>query len=406
MNRATIVFLAVLLMPLGAASSELEQNNKLVWRGFISQTWVRTTDNRIDGPSNKIHGSFDRHEIGFLGSYSVNEYIDFRGMVMYDGSNQDQQIVRHALADFHGGSKNSEANVGIRIGRVKLSMGSMNDTRDNPILRSMDYAPQALYRDQFRTMVNSGDGIQPYTQYLFSDGTMLDLEASFIRPIITESQQDDVVNVLLNVPAKTGRFNVNESAIQSFGAKLTFPHYGAIVRYDRVTMDYMYVGNPTSVYSHFIPSGGMKTTFNYLSLQKYFDHFDITLEGIMAERSGLVWDTVLKDTGYGDPYGMSFLWRYHVNNALSIHTNYNVWYTDSKNRDGTKHASKPGNAPAERYFQRDLNVGFKYVDGSWVFKGSYHRIHGTNTLSIIEGIPMEQMRAPYSMITTSISYAF
>ena len=215
-----------------------------------------------------------------------------------------------------------------------------------------------------------------------------------------------MVNVLLNVPAKTGRFDVDRSGIQSFGVKLTFPHHGAIVRYDRVTMDYKYVGNPSSFYSRFIPSGDMKTTVNYLSLQKYFDRFDVTVEGVMVERRGLVWDTVLRDTGYGDPYGMSLLWRYHVSNALTVHANYNVWYTDIKNRDGTKHASKSGNAPAERYFQRDFNVGFKYTDGPWVLKGSYHRIHGTNTLSITEGTPMEQMRSPYSMITTSISYAF
>ena len=405
MKRAAIVLLAVLLTPF-RASADPEQNNKLVWKGFVSQTWIRTSDNRVDGPSDKAHGSFDRHEIGFLASYNLNEHVDFRGMIMHDGSNPDQQMVRYALADFHGGSESGETDFGVRVGRVKLSMGSMNDTRDNPILRSMGYAPQALYRDQFRTMANAGDGVQPYIQYSFNNGTVLDFEASFIRPIIAESQQDDVVNVLLNVPAKTGRFDIGDSTIQSFGAKLTFPHHGAIVRYDRVTMDYKYVSNPSSFYSRFIPSGDMKTTVNYLSLQKYFDRFDVTVEGVMVERRGLVWDTVLRDTGYGDPYGMSLLWRYHVSNALTVHANYNVWCTDIKNRDGTKHASKSGNAPAERYFQRDFNVGFKYVEGPWVFKGSYHRIHGTNTLSITEGIPMEQMRSPYSMITTSISYAF
>ena len=91
MKSVAIIFLAALLLP-GRASTELEQASKLVWKSFISQTWVRTSENRVDGPSNQTWGSFNRHEVGVPSSYNLNEHIDFRGMIFHDGSSGGYQM--------------------------------------------------------------------------------------------------------------------------------------------------------------------------------------------------------------------------------------------------------------------------------------------------------------------------
>ena len=186
------------------------------------------------------------------------------------------------------------------------------------------------------------------------------------------------------------------------------PHDGWLFWYDRVSMNFKYEGNEDSPYRRGIPDGRIDTTVNYLSARKYFmNGFDVTGEILYVERSNDLWNKLLSGKNYGPPMAYNLMVRYRPDEHWTFYGNYNVWYTDIKDKSGVVHASYPGNAPPERYSSKDLNFGFKYlIDNKWAFKASYHIIHGTNTLSIDENESMKNMKSKYNMINASVSYAF
>jgi hypothetical protein len=355
-------------------------------------------------------GSLDKREIGMLASYQATSYLDFRGMISNEkyGNQIDHVKLNYALADLHRVTDAGNTSYNLRVGRVKLSMGTLNDTRDNPAVRDMDFAPQGLYRDQFREMATAGDGIQVAAAHTFQNGSTLSSEVSRVRPLIVDGDQNDTVNVLLNIPQNSGKVNNNQSNIQAFSLQYTIPAAGVVLRYDKVAMNFRYEANPALFYSRFVSSGELNTIVNYYSVRKYFmNGVDVTGEMIKVDREGELWNKVLEGRNYGAPYAFSLLLRYKPCPKWTYYTNYNVWYTDITDRSGERHASIPGNPPAARYRYKDFNFGFKYSTGNgWIYKMSFHNIRGTNTLSLDDNPDMEAMVDHYRMVTASVTYVF
>jgi hypothetical protein len=410
--RTILTFIAAVLAVPAANAEEppAYEVPSFTYMGYISQSWVKTSANNVGGNSSSKWGSLDKREIGMLASYSVNDNLDVRGMASYEryGEQIDRFKVNYALADLHDSSETGRVTYGARVGRIKLGMGTMNDTRENPVLRDLDFAPQGLYRDQFRDMATMGDGAQLYVSHAFDNGKLFTVEYGQVRPIISSDDQDDVVNVLFNIPQNSGKIDNSDSKIKTLSLQYAVPASGWIFRYDRVSMDYSYVANPASIYSRFVPSGQMETTVNYYSARKYFmNGVDITGEVIKVDRRKPLWDKVLEGRGYGDPYAFSVLVRYKPDERWTLYGNYNAWYTDINDRSGEKHGSIPGNAPASRYRYQDFNVGFKYNSRDhWIYRMSFHAIRGTNTLSLDDNPSMISQKDRYNMVTASITYAF
>lgn len=410
--KKILILLAVLLFFAEARSEEIDlpEGQSFNYIGFLSQSWVKTTGNSIAGESSRGGGSFAKQEAGLLSSYNINDNLDIRGMVSYEkyGNQIDRTKLNYLLADFHTSGGDGNSSVGFRLGRIRLGMGSMNDTRDNPVVRDMDFAPQGLYRDQFREMATMGDGIQLYAGRVFGNGNMASAEYSIVRPVIHRADQDDVVNVLFNTPKSTGAIINSDSRIVTTGVKLALPASGVTVQYDRVEMQYTFEGNPSSPYAAEIPTGRYNTVVNYYSAKKYYmNGVDVTGEVVHVQRRGRLWEKVIGGKGYGDPYAFSVLLRYKPDEKMTYFVNYNVWFTDILDKGGVYHSSMPGNPPPDRYFYRDFNVGVKYVQGkNIIYRASVHRIKGTNTLSLDDNPSMADMKGRYNMITASVTYAF
>lgn len=386
---------------LALADDEVHYDQSLQTEFFISQGIVSTSSNNVAGSGKGI--SFEKREIGGIASYQVNENVDFRGMAVvekYGERYKDNLHVEYALLDLHTYIPSQIATVGMRVGRVKNTMGLFNDKRTNPFLRETDFPPQSLYRDQLKHSAVSGDGVQLYVNKVFGE-SILDLEVSKFKAELYP--QDDAVNVLLNIPMGSGQFS--KSDVTSFHATYKLPEYGLILKYDRLLLDFDYQANASSPVSLIVPSGNMKTRIEYLSARKYFEKFDVTGEMVKVTRSGELWNNVLDGMGYGDPYAFNLVLRYRKDNWTFI-TGYNVWFTDINDRDGSKHEQNTG-ISRHRYYQKDLNFAVKYkFNDNWVGKVEYHKMQGTNVLSIVENPHMNQLNPNWNLISASITYRF
>lgn len=365
--------------------------------GFITQQVVKTTSNNVAGNSSKL--SFDKREIGIQNFCAVNQYLDFRGMAVYSKYGNRYSNAPHiefGLADLHLNDDVYDYSVGARLGRVRLTMGLYNDTRINPGLRDLDFAPQALYRDQWQNTATSGDGVQLYASKKY-DNCTINVEVSRVIPRI--DTQDDAVNVMFSTPNNFGIFENN--TVTSFHASLNANSIGTIFKYDRIGLKYQYT--PSSI--SFIPAGNLNTTIEYFSIRKYFNYIDLTGEYLQVTRNAGLWDVILNNTNYGSPRAFNFSARLKLPRT-TISAGYNVWFTDISNRSGDQHASLTG-VSAPRYYSKDLNIGIKYViNNNWIIKAEAHRMQGTNTLSIIENPNMNALTPNWNLYSSSITYMF
>ena len=400
MKKLTLILL-VAVPALALADGEVQYDKSLQAEFFISQGIVSTSSNNVAGSGKGI--SFDKREIGGIMSYQLSDNIDFRGMATiedYGNRYKDNLHVEYALVDLHHDLPAYTTTVGMRAGRVKNTMGLFNDKRTNPFLRETDFPPQSLYRDQLKHSAVSGDGLQLYMTKVFNSSA-LDLEVSKFKAELYP--QDDAVNVLLNIPMGSGEFS--KSDVTSFHATYKIPEYGVILKYDRLMLDFDYNANQSSPVSAIVPSGNMKTRIEYLSARKYFDKFDITGEVVKVTRSGELWNKILDGMNYGDPYAFNLVLRYRQDNWTFI-AGYNVWFTDINDRDGSKHEQNTG-ISRHRYYQQDLNFGIRYkFNENWLAKFEYHKMRGTNVLSIVENPHMNQMNPRWDLISASLTYRF
>ncbi len=389
--------LSFLLIPIASANSLTYEDTQVCWEAWASQSFIKTSSNSVSG--NSTQGSFDRREIGVLASYELSPSVDLRGLVISDkyGLRTDgTPFVGVALADVH--HSNFDYTAGVRIGRSKIDYGFYNTVRLNPSLRDTDFAPQGIYRDQFMYMASFGDGIQAYYKRRVF-GYEVSVEAGIARPNLTP--MEDTVNVFLNLPPSVGTFDTSSSRVFSTNLIVSDFDNGIVARYDRLDLRY-----PFKSVSPALPSGDLHSILHYAGVRKYFDGFDLTGEALYVQRTGSYWDSLIGDYNFGPPITVGVSARFNVGPNTTVTVGENAWYTNWSSKDGTDNHKYNPYAPKERYYSDDKNIGIKHVVNHWTAKLEYHKIKGTNTLSIVENADMNKMVADYTLISTSLTYKF
>ncbi len=138
--------LCVVLLAVAPAVAE-EQGvwpENLQLHGFLSQGYVKTSDNRFFGDSDE--GSWDFREIGANLSYQPMPNLLFAGQLLsrtagelYDGSVR----LDYGLVDFTAVME-ADRRLGVCVGRLKNPLGFYSDTRDVPFTRPSVFLPQSI----------------------------------------------------------------------------------------------------------------------------------------------------------------------------------------------------------------------------------------------------------------------
>lgn len=180
MRRSIWFMFACLSMPSLATAQDNYWHDKLQVRGFVSQAYIHTSDNKFYGNSEK--GSFGLTELGLNANFEFSPSIRLAGQLLSRRAANTSSADPHvdfALIDINF-VNNINGRFGTYVGRVKNPIGLFNETRDVAHTREGILVPQSAYFDRIRNTILSSDGIHLYAdRYIDNDVLMFQFGSGY-----------------------------------------------------------------------------------------------------------------------------------------------------------------------------------------------------------------------------------
>ena len=377
-----------------------DKDSKFSYNGYISQGWSlsRPEHFNVSGQSSNRAGSLARTEIGAYGSYIVSPNVDLRGGLKYDptGTFDRKPHVVFGLLDLH----DSSSSYGVRFGRVRNFFGFQSSTRENPATRILDYPPQSIYRESFKTVSSSGDGIQLYVTSESSVG-LLKAELTLAAPIL--KPQRELVEGFFGYPAQGNYTTRTEAALRTFNLQWASKDFTWAAHYtiSRLNLNYL----PAAI-DLVEGASSMDLTLHTVGLRRYLGDVRVTGEVLYVAPSGKVWDVLDQDPSAEKFQSLGAALEVAVYKGNWVYAaGYNVWYNNIYDRKGNGLGHSLG-LPAHRFYSHDINLGVQYTNDAWVWRAEVHRVQGTSTLPVTSNPSLPAERRQYMFVSTSITYKF
>jgi hypothetical protein len=354
--------------------------------GYAAQGFVWSSDNRVFGDS--PDGSLQYHEAGINGTVAplpsliVSAQLATRSAGVTD---KDTLRLDYALADYRFLS-GTDANAGIRVGKVKNPMGLYNDTRDVVFTRPGVLMP-SLYGDQQnqRDLTFAAQGVQLYgdlvrgAHHLSVTGT-----ASNDRSVGTTEKQ-----LLITLDGPGGQlipFNLDvvrswnmqiADSIDEGRWRLAYSHF-----YGRFRLDAIWPRPIEPI------EGSFGASLDILSVQFNAERWSVTAEyAVNPNKDYLTLGslTILDTYQAGDSAYLQADLR--LTSHWTLMTRLDDYSYDRNDRSGTAYvAAHPGADRASR-FARDAVVGFSWRSAEhWGVWGELHWVDGTATLQPLANV--------------------
>ncbi|CAA0090550.1 Uncharacterised protein [Zhongshania aliphaticivorans] len=159
-----LMTLAVAMVPLTTSALNYKDLNI---HGFVSQAFIHSDGNNIYGDSTS--GSTDFFEAGVNANYQFDNGVSLAGQLFSrDAGNADNGDIKidYLFADFKA-AESERSGMGVRVGRVRNSIGFYNETRDVIFTRPTIIHPQAVYYEGngLRELMFSSEGAQLYSYW-------------------------------------------------------------------------------------------------------------------------------------------------------------------------------------------------------------------------------------------------
>jgi hypothetical protein len=364
---------------------------RLQIHGFLTQAYVKTTDNRFFGDSEE--GSFEFRELGVNASYRFNSNLMASAQLlsreageMYDGS----LAVDYAQLDYHF-SMNKHKQLGVILGRYKNPLGLYNDTRDVAATRPGIFMPQAIYWDRVRNMVLSNDGLLLSGEHngemhrlklqLFSGKTPIDenVENAYLSPMLNASMDQDGL---------------------TYGGRLLYEWDGGRLRLalSNATLDF---DSNTST----LPEGNIDLDYWVLSAQYNDGPWRLTLEYMQEplDYSGFGGQLDIADTTV-DGYYLQGDYRLHEDWEVMLR--YEESHYDKDDPDGSETSLKSG-LPIHSHYSKLWTLGLLWEPTEQLMlRTEFSRVNGTIFLSNLENpLPSETVK-DWNLFSLLVSYSF
>ena len=153
LSRSLVPALAALAVgPLVSASLAAMDSNDVQIHGFVSQGYLRTTENNIYG-TNTTDGTFDFNEVGVnftatpIDRLRVGVQIFAQNLGAY-GKGKPQIDWGYGEYELNTGS--SDLTASVSAGRVKTGLGFYSDYRDLDMTRTNVFLPDSVYSTSYR----------------------------------------------------------------------------------------------------------------------------------------------------------------------------------------------------------------------------------------------------------------
>ena len=376
----------------------LELIDDFQFHGFFTQGYFLTSDNRIFGESDS-GGSLDFTEAGLNASWAFSADLRVAGQVLFRraGSGHDYDVeADFGLLDYTILS-NSDALLGVRLGRFKNPLGLYNDTRDVLFTRPTILLPQSIYLERTRDLSLSADGGLLYGEY-----------------------RTDLGNVSFEFGAGIPRGNNLDTELAYFGSdypgntdsklsyigRLNYEHeggkYRAAISSARVDVRY----DPKLLPPEDLPS--LKDIFIpvIFSAQYNGDKLSLTSEYAIRriQENSLDKDYQVDSDVTGNSYYLQALYRF--NEDWQAIVRYDVLYNNREDKDGKKYQALTGK-PAFTQFAKDWTFGLRYyLNSSFLVAAEYHFVDGTAWLPRQDNPDTDDLRQRWRLFSLAASYRF
>jgi len=361
LNRIAL-FLAGALSLAPAEAVELGQGVQA--HGFLSQSLVHTSDNRVGGNSDDGVATGLR-EIGGNLSWRPDADWLLSGQVLARWAGESDKgdlrldygfVDRTLLTD-------GDTSVGVRLGKIKNPYGFYNTTRDVAQTRPGIIMPQSVYMDRVRNFFLSAPGIGFYGNHEDTNGT-LSWQISALRP---EVDDHDLTSFMLGTRA-SGHFKGKDSWLGQAMLESEGGRWRAALSLGEMSMKY-YPGT-----GDIFSAGQSRVPIRVLSLEHNTEHWSLTTE--YAQTAG-------RSRGYNIPIveqdNTPEAWYAQATRRFGEgwqgFLRYDVFYADKSDRGGSRFT------PSYMRFAKDWSVGVRRDIGRWAWSGEWHHVDGTAWLS-------------------------
>jgi hypothetical protein len=359
--------------------------------GFLTQAYVKTTDNSFFGDSED--GSFDFRELGINASFRFSPQMMASAQVlsrsageMYDGS-LDLDFAQFDYT-FHMDEYNR---LGVLLGRTKNPFGFYNNTRDVASTRPGIFMPQAIYWDRVRNMVLSSDGGQLYGEtrrgnHLFelrviAGTTPIDenVEKTYISSPLDPKMENDGITLggRLLYEWDGGRFRLALSS-----ASLVLDAETNLLSPGEIGIDYR-------ILSAQYNNGPLSLTLEYVEEPIDYDGFDGMLD---------VADTTL------DGYYLQGSYRLHED--WELFARYEESHYDRNDENGEKSSARLGSPPHSFYSQL-WTMGILWEPTQHLMvRAEFSQVEGSIFLSSLENPVPGDIKRDWNLFSLLVSYSF
>jgi hypothetical protein len=358
--------------------------------GYAAQGFVWTSDdNHVFGDSSDgTDGSLKYHEAGVNGTVAllpsliVSAQLATRSAGVTD---TDSARLDYALADYRF-LAGTDANAGIRVGKVKNPLGLYNDTRDVIFTRPGILMP-SVYGDQEnqRDLTFAAQGLQFYGE-LVRGAHQLSLTATASNDRSLSNAEKRLLISLNYIDGSPIPFNLDvvhswnwqiADSIDEGRWRLAYSHF-----YGRFRLDATWPVPPLPI------NGRFDASLDVLSVQYNAERFSLTAEYAINPNKDFLTLGTLKVL---DSYIAADTAYLQADVRLTPHwtlmTRLDGFFRDRNDRNGAAYAAASPGADRASRFARDAVVGLNWRSTEhWGVWGELHWVHGTATLQPLENV--------------------
>lgn len=359
--------------------------------GFASQAYLISEGNNFYGDS--TNGSHDYYEAGASGTVNLGYGLlaSAQGLIRDAGlSDTGKPRLDFALIDWNV-LQGAQTSGGIRLGRVKNSMGLYNDTRDVIFARPSILLPQSIYYDGIglRGIFFSSDGGQAYLTHVTGQHELtLTVSAALDRDFTKKER----------LVLTAGGATPDEIRLKD----LTFAQLADSWNGGRVKVGLSHVRAQLAVDPDpgFPIDATLRANLYGLSLQYNAERYSLTSEYFYTRsktRSSVLGDTASSsDGGYVQA-------EYRLTPQWTALARYDATFRDADDRDGSQAAT---GVDRHSLFAHDFTVGGSWrPDAHWGVWAELHQINGTATAPALDN-PGGANDPHWTLFTVMAGYRF
>ncbi|MES9971338.1 MAG: TonB-dependent receptor [Candidatus Thiodiazotropha sp.] len=391
-NLAVCLFALLCLLTRGLpAADHAGFDSMFQVHGFLTQAYVKTTENQFFGDSED--GSFDFRELGINASYRLTprfmvaaQILSRRAGEMYDGSvDLDYAHIDYTL------QTDEDTRLGFILGRSKNTFGFYNDTRDVAATRPGIFMPQAIYWDRVRNMVLASDGAQFYGETQFDDH-LFELRLITGKTPIDENVEKSYINPALN--SKMDNHGI------TLGGRLLYEWDGGRFR--------MALSNATltlDATTNLFPPGDIEIEYWVASSQYNTGPWSLTLEYMYQpiDYEGFADMMDIADTTVDGYYIQA---NYRLDSDWELFTRYEESHYNKDDKNGEKSSPILG-VPERSFFSELWTLGVLWEPTEQLMlRAEFSQVEGTIFLSNLENENPNETERYWNLFSLLVSYSF